>query len=313
MLKRERYNRNSIDTNLFFARIMKEHAYFLEAGFTKMGQELARDARNFQYDYLYILRKAIDLSNGFISEGVIDSEELVTDFTLDAELKTQYYTGLPINTDVTEEELALTSDSIYVEIYLLSERLSTLNQEAMAFTMDFIKYQADVLNKVNDCRVYTSNYPLLIEHMLREAKYYLDTLLKLESGQNIISDETILKAEVFWNNIMAEHAKFVRGYLDPTEEERIALSNDTAILFDQLTGDAKDTLDVEGDSDEVTEASLEATEDIKDFKTKGVDGLINCNIKSLILPLVGDHVLREANFYLRNLEIYQELDDIIGE
>ncbi len=38
---------------------------------------------------------------------------------------------------------------------------------------------------------------------------------------------------------------------------------------------------------------------------KGTEGLLNCKIKSIILPLLGDHVLREANHYLRLLNNYK--------
>ena len=34
----------------------------------------------------------------------------------------------------------------------------------------------------------------------------------------------------------------------------------------------------------------------------GVEGIETCKIKSIILPLLADHVLREANHYLRLLE-----------
>ena len=33
----------------------------------------------------------------------------------------------------------------------------------------------------------------------------------------------------------------------------------------------------------------------------GVDGIEDCRIRSLILPLLADHVLREANHFLRLL------------
>ena len=48
--------------------------------------------------------------------------------------------------------------------------------------------------------------------------------------------------------------------------------------------------------------SLEATKKIKEFKTAGTEGILDCQIESLILPLLADHVLREASHYLRILE-----------
>ena len=44
------------------------------------------------------------------------------------------------------------------------------------------------------------------------------------------------------------------------------------------------------------------TQKFRDFKQAGVEGIEICKIKSIILPLLADHVLREANHYLRLLE-----------
>ncbi len=56
----------------------------------------------------------------------------------------------------------------------------------------------------------------------------------------------------------------------------------------------------------VTDDSLKATKEIKNFKAQGTQGLIECKIKSIIIPLLGDHTLREANHYLRLLKIFEK-------
>ena len=47
--------------------------------------------------------------------------------------------------------------------------------------------------------------------------------------------------------------------------------------------------------------SLNETLRFRDFKTAGVQGIEDCKIRSVILPLLADHVLREANHYIRLL------------
>ena len=44
----------------------------------------------------------------------------------------------------------------------------------------------------------------------------------------------------------------------------------------------------------------------RDFKEAGARGILNCKIESLILPLLADHVLREANHYIRILQCVRE-------
>ena len=43
------------------------------------------------------------------------------------------------------------------------------------------------------------------------------------------------------------------------------------------------------------------TEQYRDFKAAGAKGITEWEIRSIILPLLADHVVREANHYLRLL------------
>ena len=52
----------------------------------------------------------------------------------------------------------------------------------------------------------------------------------------------------------------------------------------------------------MTNASLEETLRFRDFKSAGTQGITQCKIRSVILPLLADHVLREANHYIRLLQ-----------
>ena len=53
---------------------------------------------------------------------------------------------------------------------------------------------------------------------------------------------------------------------------------------------------------ELTGKTLEETLKYRDFKATGTQGILNREIASIILPLLADHVLREANHYIRILE-----------
>jgi hypothetical protein len=150
------------------------------------------------------------------------------------------------------------------------------------------------------------NYPLLIDHILREARLYLQMIQRLQNGNGLNLEEDALEQEVFWNRIMAEHSKFIRGLLDPTEDELIVTANNFGNEFDQLTAEAIAAMDRSASSRQVTEESLTSTEAIRDFKAQGTQGLIECKVKSIIIPLLGDHTLREANHFLRLLKMFRK-------
>ena len=105
------------------------------------------------------------------------------------------------------------------------------------------------------------------------------------------------ETEIFWNQIMQEHAMFIRGLLDPSENELIETSDGFADDYTTLLARAREV----NDQTIIRRESLQETMKFRDFKAAGTKGIENCQIKSIILPLLADHVLREANHYIRLL------------
>ena len=54
------------------------------------------------------------------------------------------------------------------------------------------------LNDILSCKTFTMNYPLLIDHILREANLYRSYIIALENGQDI-EKQDIRDVEIFWN------------------------------------------------------------------------------------------------------------------
>ncbi|MBY6797181.1 DUF2935 domain-containing protein [Clostridium botulinum] len=285
---------------------MKEHSFFLQIGFTPKDSRLMQQANAFRMEFDRLLADAIYLSNGVVSNSVLKSGEVVTPFTLKAEMASAYFTGVNIPIRLTEAETGLMGDSSTKVNPMLEEKVSMLNQRAMGLTRALAQFKTKILSDVICCRIFTVNYPLLIDHILREAKFYFQLVRRLQNREEINLEKEAYEQETFWNRIMAEHSKFIRGLLDPTEDELIKTANNFANEFDELTEEAKEAMDNAMAISKVTDDSLKATIEIKKFKAQGTQGLVECKIKSIIIPLLGDHTLREANHYLRLLKIFEK-------
>lgn len=298
--------RQSLETHLFFARIMKEHSFFLQTGFTPKDSNFARQADGFRMQFDRLLGDVVSLSNGVVSPAVLQSGEVTTPYTLKAETASSFFTGVRIPTELTRAEAGLMGGGPMTAVSpLLEQRVSLINQRAIGLLSGLIRFKATILSNVLSCRMFTVNYPLLIDHIMREARFYLRTIQRLQNRETINIEKEALEQEAFWNRIMAEHAKFIRGLLDPTENDLIKTANDFGNEFDQLTAEAKAAMDMTVPPAKVTDDSLKATRAIRDFKEQGTQGLLQCKIRSIIIPLLGDHVLREASHYLRLLKIFE--------
>ncbi len=290
----ENFAADSLELHLFFARIMKEHSLFLKAGFTPVNAGFAERAERFAKEFEKLLCNAVALADGNIGEKVLNSGEIVTEFTLAAEKQTERLTGLPIDSSITERELRLSRCER--EAADLDCRVKRLNRRALEMVNGLISLKEEIIGSVAGCRIFTANYPLLIEHILREAKLYRKYIYMLEKD-GFLSARSVKDTECFWNRIMMEHAQFIRGLLDPTETELIRSA-------DMFAGDYAALLQACGNAQNRSLAadSMAETKKFKDFKAAGAKGIIDCRIRSVILPLLADHVLREANHFIRILE-----------
>lgn len=301
MLSRENYIRSSLELNLFFGRIMKEHLIFMEVAFMPKNKEHILEANKLKEDIENLLLEVVLLSNGIISLDVLESEELITPLTLESEKITEFYTGVDINTKITKLESKLEGpDPSFRFPRGLERKIYEINERAIVLVSKVIKFKERVINEILNCKIFINLYLLLIEHILREAKLYLRMLIEIQDA--IRNRQTILQQEIFWNTIMEEHALFIRGLLDPTEVDLINTANNFANIFHELVEEAEED---RPSIPEYTRESLEATIGIKGFKTQGTEGIINCEIRSIAYPLLGDHVLREANHYIRLLRSFK--------
>jgi len=285
---------------------MKEHSFFLQIGFTPKNSKLMEQADRFRMEFDKFLCDVISLSSGVVSPSVLRSGEVVTPYTLNAEMASAYYTGVAIPTSLTEAEEKLMGAPPMKYDQRLEQRVRRINEIGMELVRALARFKTKLLSDVLECRVFTVNYPLLIDHILREANFYFEMIQRLQNGEEIDLEREAYEQETFWNRIMAEHSKFIRGLLDPTEEELIKTANNFANEFDELLMESKKAMDKSMAIPEITDESLKATMEISKFKAQGTQGILECKIKSIIIPLLGDHTLREANHYLRLLKIFKK-------
>ena len=95
---------------------------------------------------------------------------------------------------------------------------------------------------------------------------------------------------------MKEHAEFIRGLLDPSEKDLILTADKFANEYETIIKNYSNNPAY------LTNVSLKETLNFKNFKVSGEEGILNCKIKSIIFPLLADHVVREANHFIRILK-----------
>lgn len=290
MTSKESYIQCSLQYHLFWIRILKEHAIFIEATMPPPGKEYADQADTYKQQYDQLLEVAIKLSNGVIPLSVLESGQFYTQYTEEAERLAQLNTGITINSQLTRmayDIVPCTAD--YTATNKNEQDVFMLNQNLLNLTTSFVQFQADLLNKRVSCGLFTMMYTADILHILMEAKRYLEILKRLQNRD----DSFLSDYKSFWSHNMADHAKVMRGQLDPTETSYFNAANQFANTFDLLS-----TAEMNPDTFPSDREILSDTIAISDFKSDTTNGLITCKIQAIMLALYTDHILREANHFI---------------
>ncbi len=212
---------------------MKEHAIFLEAGLGPKNSKMAKELDKCKGNLEKLLLDVVKLSKGRVRQSIVDSGEVFTDYTLETEKKTEHYTGININSKITTMEKDLMCAPKKSIDSKVASCVKDINNKAIKLLDELIDLKMKILDDVLCCKIFTSNYPSLVEHTIEEAKLYRSYIDDIECNRDI-DEVNISKTEAFWNEIMMEHALFIRGLLDPSEYELINTANEFALEFNEL-------------------------------------------------------------------------------
>ncbi|WP_192043580.1 DUF2935 domain-containing protein [Paenibacillus rhizovicinus] len=173
-------------------------------------------------------------------------------------------------------------------------------------------FKRKVLGLILTCKLPGSNnFPLLVDHVSREANYFRNRLTELNTGTLEPLPDAIIDENVFFLRIMADHAKFISHLLDPSERKLIDQANHFSEEFDKLLFQARDLESMRPQSqtvpllDQFLDQNRVSVKSLRDFKKTARDLIEACRIKSIIHPLLADHVFREAEHFLFIIDMFE--------
>lgn len=190
--------------------------------------------------------------------------------------------------------------------------VQAFNNEVYQAAIAIWAYKRRVLGLTLRCKIRSNNYPLLIDHISREAGYFANRLLELNQGILAPTADDIVKENVFFLKIMADHAKFIGHLLDPSERKLVEQAREFSHDFDQLLFQAIDLDHMRPQSNtkplltQFLNQNRVSVKSLRDFKKQAYELIEACKIKSNIHPLLADHTFREAERFLEIIDLYED-------
>lgn len=225
--------------------------------------------------------------------------------------------GLPCDrTDLINEAEGLYQELSTLEDVLMARRNldSRLVQEIGAMVSELIEFKERVLRMQLQCEMYANLFPLLIDHIRREAVRFLQLLRTgtlTPPGGSLLTQ--LIRTEVFWLRIMREHIDFIRQLLDPSERTLIRALEDLNVRFSDALETARELRSMSESRPNYFNRAIRFTEELeplvrelRDLKAQAFELLLQCRILSAVSsPLLLDHVRREADKFLEDLRVVQ--------
>ncbi len=191
-------------------------------------------------------------------------------------------------------------------------QVQAFNSEVYQAAVSIWGYKRKVLGLTLRCEIRGSNnYPLLVDHISREAAYFANRLKELNEGKLAPAPDAVIKENVFFLKIMADHAKFIGHLLDPSERKLVDQAREFSHDFDQLLFQAVDLDSMRPQSEtkpilsQFLNQNKVSVTSLRDFKKTARELIEACRIKSNIHPLLADHTFREAERFLEIIDLYE--------
>lgn len=192
------------------------------------------------------------------------------------------------------------------------EQIKRFNMEVHSAVTHIWAFKRKVLGLIIQCQLPGSNnFPLLVDHVSREANYFRNRLEELNAGRLEPLPDAIIDENVFFLRIMADHAKFIGHLLDPSERQLVEQARNFSQDFDQLLFQAIDLSGMRPQSqtqpllDQFLDQNRVSVVSLRDFKKTAKELIDACRIKSIIHPLLADHVFREAERFLFIIDMFE--------
>lgn len=189
-------------------------------------------------------------------------------------------------------------------------QIQAFNSEVYQAAVAIWHFKRKVLGLTLRCEIQSNNFPLLVDHISREAAYFANRIKDLTEGKLSHEPDTIIQENLFFLRIMADHSKFIGHLLDPSERKLVEQAREFSHDFDQLVFQAVDLDSMRPQSetvpilDQFLDQNRVSVVSLRDFKKTARDLIEACRIKSNIHPLLADHTFREAERFLEIIDLF---------
>ena len=301
MLTEEEFYKESIDTNLYYLRTLRDFCINIELSFygdnpyKSRAALLARRSQD-------LGREIVTLTNGKVPTKGIDYQIYYTEYTLPIEILTEKLFGINLATDITEMELKLIPTDTFDINDEIIKSMTSMNERAVDIANEFIMLAREIRGEMTSNNLFSYSYPTMYNFMIITIELYIGELNRLK--EMIKKDPIIaLDTEYGYNITAYEITSFLRGLIDPNATQYIeVLNNILNEIYPQLLEDYNSLPLSPENQQNLTERSIAVIRRIRLLITDMLKDLLAAKLYFIIEPLAIDNFYRNINYFLYALD-----------
>ena len=224
MLKEQDFLEQSLNSNLFYLRTLRDFCINIQLSFYGNSEYIGR-ASSLAKQSQDLGRELITYTNGIIPKDAKEYQLYYTDYTLATEKLTEELFNLNLATDITENISNLTVGTNQAPTLENIKKIEDFNKKALTIATEFVDLAEEIRKKLLNNELFSYSYPLLYDYMIRTINIYKAELVRLE--EKIVKDPIlVVDTEYDYNITVYEIISFLRGLINPNAARYILELNE---------------------------------------------------------------------------------------
>ncbi|VBB05266.1 Hypothetical protein LUCI_0473 [Lucifera butyrica] len=191
------------------------------------------------------------------------------------------------------------------------KKFGELVADAQSLVRDFYHFKRRLLRRMLACKLGGNNFPLFLDHLAREAEYFLRLLDKMRHDRSPFVVVSTARENAFWVRLMDDHTRFIRQKFDPSERNLIKTIEGFSEDFDGLQLEGQDWVSMLGSGSGGNPPSYGrylqdvrfAVLRLRDFKRAITEMIAECKLLGILPEMMAEHVRCEAEHFLMILSM----------
>lgn len=287
---------DSININLYFLRTLREFCLTIQLSSLDDSEEDIQMAKDIALRCEELGRDLVLYSKGNVSQKALDYQIFFTEFTLSMEELTEKLFNVKLATDITREEMQLSSENVSYPSSEVVNNIMKFNEEALNICNQLRELCVSLFVRQRSNNLFLYIYPSLLLFMIREIDIYKLELERL-INKSTVDPIYVADIELLYSSVMQAVAGFLSGLVDPYNQDVVKEFQNFSDKFKEQVALYREVPLSPSSQVELINSSMILVDEFHEFMKGIIQDVLNSKINFIIEPLFLDNMYTEINYF----------------